>query len=127
VLLVDDNPDMLRLLSSMLAKDFEVLAAVQDGEEVLEKCQQLKPDLVILDISMGRVSGLEVARVLRKNGYISPIVFLTVHQEADFVKAAFFCGGTAYVVKSHLTIDLIPAIKAALSGERFISPCLEHL
>jgi len=61
---------------------------------------------------------------LRNGGSHLPIVFLTVHQESDFVNAALASGGSAYVVKSHLANDLIPAIHAALSGELFISPCL---
>jgi DNA-binding NarL/FixJ family response regulator len=125
--LADDNPIMLHQVSAMLAKDFDIVAAVPDGETVLQKYQKLGPEVLILDISMGLVGGLEVARLLRENGNMSPIVFLTVHQEADFVKAAIACGGSAYVVKSHLTKDLVPAIKAALSGELFISPCVLHL
>ena len=73
---------------------------------------------------MGKIGGLEVARRLRKKGCTAPIVFLTVHEEGDFVTAALASGGTAYVVKSHLTNDLIPAIQSALAGELFISPCL---
>ncbi|MBZ5523108.1 MAG: response regulator transcription factor [Acidobacteriia bacterium] len=127
LLLADDNPAMLRQVCAMLAKDFEIVAAVADGEAVLQKCRELKPQALILDISMGAVSGLEVARLLRGIGNIFPIVFLTVHQDADFVKAALACGGSAYVVKSHLTNDLIPAIRAALAGKLFVSPCFSQL
>ena len=64
---------------------------------------------------------------MRKRGIQTPIVFLTVHREADFLNAALAAGGTAYVVKSHMTTDLIPAIKAALRGEMFVSPSLIDL
>ena len=127
LLLADDNRAMLSHVSSFLAKDFHIVAAVTDGDAALHNYQERGPDLLVLDISMGKVGGLEVARRLRKKGSQTPIVFLTVHREADFVNAALSSGGTAYVVKSHMTQDLIPAIKAALAGEMFVSPCLVEL
>lgn len=126
MLLADDNQAVLGHVSDFLAKDFHIVAAVTDGESALHTYQEQKPDALILDISMGKIGGLEVARRLRKKGCNAPIVFLTVHEEADFVSAALACGGSAYVVKSHMTKDLIPAIQAALSGELFISPCVAH-
>ena len=127
LLLADDNPAMLSHVSGFLAKDFHIVAAVTDGDAVLRNHEKSSPDLLVLDISMGKVGGLEVARMLRNRGCQTPIVFLTVHREADFLNAALASGGTAYVVKSHMTHDLIPAIKAALSGEMFVSPCLVEL
>lgn len=127
LLLADDNPAMLNHVSGFLAKDFHIIATVTDGEAALRLYEESSPDLLVLDISMGKVGGLEVARKLRKTGCQTPIVFLTVHREADFVNAALSSGGTAYVVKSHMTHDLIPAIKAALYGEMFVSPCLVEL
>lgn len=127
LLLADDNPAMLSRVSGFLAKDFHIVAAVTDGDAALRDHEENSPDLLVLDISMGKVGGLEVARMLRKRGCQTPIVFLTVHREADFLNAALASGGTAYVVKSHMTHDLVPAIKAALSGEMFVSPCLVEL
>ena len=127
LLLADDNPAMLNHVSGFLANDFHIVAAVTDGDAALRNYDASSPDLLVLDISMGKIGGLEVARRLRKRGCQTPIVFLTVHREADFVNAALGAGGKAYVVKSHLTHDLIPAIKAALSGEMFVSPCLVEL
>lgn len=126
LLLADDNQAVLNHVSAFLSKDFNVLAAVTNGEAALRNYQERKPDAIVLDISMGKIGGLEVARLLRKKGCTAPIVFLTVHEEADFVNAALASGGTAYVVKSHLTNDLIPAIQSALSGKLFISPCLSN-
>lgn len=126
LVLADDNQAMLSHVSDFLAKDFNIVAAVTDGESALQTYQERSPDALILDISMGKIGGLEVARLLRKKGSNAPIVFLTVHEEADFVSAALASGGSAYVVKSHMTKDLIPAIQAALSGKLFISPCVSH-
>ena len=127
LLLADDNPAMLNHVSGFLAKDFHIVAAVTDGDAALRLYEESKPDLLVLDISMGKTGGLAVARMLRQKGCQAPIVFLTVHREADFVNAALSAGGTAYVVKSHLTHELMPAIKAALSGEMFVSPSLVEL
>lgn len=126
LLLADDNQDVLSHVSAFLSKDFNVLAAVTDGESAVRSYEESHPDALILDISMGKIGGLEVARLLRKKGCTAPIVFLTVHEDGDFVTTAFSSGGTAYVVKSHMAKDLIPAIQTALSGELFISPCLLH-
>jgi len=127
LLLADDNTAVLKHVSGFLANDFDVAAVFTDGQAVLDSYREQRPDLFVLDISMGRMSGLDVARRLRKSGSESPIVFLSVHREADFVNAALGAGGSAYVVKSHMTKDLIPAIRAALAGEMFVSPSLVEL
>lgn len=124
VLLADDNPAVLQHVSALLADDYNVVAALPDGESALRKVIELKADVLILDISMGKMSGLDVARSLRDQGFTPNLIFLTVHRESDFVKAAMACGASGYVIKSHLISDLIPAIKATLAGNLFLSPCL---
>ncbi len=127
VLLADDNPAMLQHASRMLTNEFDVVGAVLDGESVLRHYQHVHPDVVVLDISMGEVSGLDVARQLVRLGYAAKIVFLTVHEEQEFVCAAFAAGGAAYVVKSHMNSDLLPAVNAALEGRVFISSHLQQV
>lgn len=127
VLLADDNPAILQHASRLLADEFDVVGAVLDGESVLRHCLHVKPDVVVLDISMGGLSGLDVARRMVELGHQAKIVFLTVHEEQDFVCAAFAAGGTAYVVKSHLNADLPNAIRAALDGKVFISAPLQRV
>lgn len=126
VLVVDDNPAVLSHVSELLAEDFDVVAAISDGESAVLKYLELKPDVLIVDISMGKVSGFDVARTLREQGYSPHLIFLTVHREPDFFRAAIACGALGYVIKSHLINDLIPAIKTTLSGNVFFSPCLLH-
>ena len=126
VLLADDNPDILEHARAVLDPEFEVIGAVHDGESVLQDFERIKPDVVILDISMGNVSGLEVARRLLHMGHRTTIVFLTVHEEAEFICAAFGAGAAGYVVKSRLNSDLIDAIHASLAGRIFVSPSLQH-
>ena len=126
VLIADDNPEILQHASQLLEPEFEVVGAFSDGESVLRDFERTKPDVVILDISMGGVSGLDVARRLLQMGHQARVIFLTVHDEAEFICAAFGAGGAAYVVKSRLNSDLVDALHAALAGRIFVSPCLQH-
>jgi DNA-binding NarL/FixJ family response regulator len=126
VLLADDNRPVLQHVSKMLesATDFRVVAAVSDGKAVVRECLSRRPDIVVLDISMGDTSGIDVATQLRDEGCPSKIVFLTVHQDPDFLNAAMGAGGRGYVVKSRLSTDLISALNAAMSDKMFVSPCM---
>jgi DNA-binding NarL/FixJ family response regulator len=126
VLLVDDNPAIINHVRRLLGKSqrYEVVGAVNDGEAVLHEFSRLRPDVIVLDISMGEMSGIDVARNLLDSGCKSKIVFLTVHEDSDFMNAAIGAGGSAYVVKSRVSMDLVSAIDAALSGKLFISPSM---
>lgn len=128
VLLADDNSAVLDHVSKLLEKDkqYKVVAAVSDGVGVLREYDRLRPDVIVLDISMGELSGIDVARQLRDSGSPSKIVFLTVHEDTDFVNAALGAGGSAYVVKSRLGADLLSAIDAVLSGKLFVSASLMY-
>jgi len=124
ILLADDNTTVLDHVTRMLEKDYDIVAAVTDGATALCKCALLHPDVVILDISMGEPSGIDVARRLRDSDSNSKIVFLTIHEDPDFVSAALGAGGSAYVVKSRMSMDLRSAIHAVLSEKLFVSPSL---
>ncbi len=126
VLLADVNWDILQHATHLLESEFDVVGGVRDGESILGDYERLEPDVVILDISLGKLSGLEVARRLRDMGHQARIVFLTVHEESEFVCAAFGAGAAAYVVKSRLNSDLVDAVRAALAGRIFVSPSLQH-
>jgi DNA-binding NarL/FixJ family response regulator len=122
ILLADDNLAVLDYVRKMLEKDYEIVGVLHDGESVLQDWPRLRPNLILLDISMGDANGIEIARRLRSSGCNSQIVFLTIHQDPEFVKAALEAGGAGYVVKSRMCRDLGLAIDAALSGKRFVSP-----
>jgi DNA-binding NarL/FixJ family response regulator len=126
ILLADDNSRILGHVAKMLEKekDYKVVAAISDGATVVRNSLQLKPDVIILDISMGETSGIDIARLLRDSGCSAKIVFLTVHEDADYLKAAIGAGGSAYVVKPRLSLDLLSAIKAVLSNKLFVSASL---
>ncbi len=128
ILLADDNPAILEHVRGVLEKEkqYRVIAAVSDGAAVLRECARRRPDVVVLDISMGELSGMDVASRLRERGYACKIVFLTVHEDSDFLNAALGAGGSAYVVKSRLSMDLLPAIRAVLSDKLFVSSSLMY-
>ena len=121
LLLADDNPALLATLIEMLKPAYRVAAALGNGASVLEKVSGLCPDLVILDISLGDLTGFEVARRLKEMGCPAKIIFLSVHEDIDFVNAAFELGACGYVFKSRITTDLAEAIDTVFKGGQFAS------
>jgi DNA-binding NarL/FixJ family response regulator len=126
LLLADDNSAVLTHVSKMLEKEknYQIVGALTDGATVVRECLRLRPNVIILDISLGELSGIDVARRLRDSGCTAEIIFLTVHEDVDYLSAAMSTGASAYVVKSRLGMDLISAIKAALSNKLFVSASL---
>lgn len=126
IILADDNSAVLAHVSRMLEKkkDYKVVAALSEGASIVRECLRLRPDIIILDISMGSMSGIDVARKLRDSGCRARIIFLTVHEDADYMNAALGAGGSAYIVKSRLSLDLMSAISAVLSNKLFVSASL---
>jgi DNA-binding NarL/FixJ family response regulator len=126
ILLADDNSAVLDQVSRVLSKRYEIIGTLRDGQTVVKECLRLKPDVVILDISIGDVSGIDLARELANSGCRSKVVFLTVHEDYDFVKAAIGSGAQAYVVKSRLSADLVSGVEAAMTEKLFVSPNLMY-
>jgi len=121
LLLADDHPAVLDYLIDMLSPDFDIVGAVGDGQAAHEMAIMLRPDAVVFDISMPVLTGLEAAARLATSAQPPCVVFLTVHQDRDFIEAAFNAGALGYVLKSRLASDLIPAIHEALAGRTFLS------
>lgn len=105
-----------------LEPEFDVIASVANGQAAVEAGARLAPDVLVLDISMPVLDGLQAARKIRTSGSDVPIVFLTVHEDSDFAEAAFAAGAQGYVVKSRFATDLVHAVREALAGRRFVSP-----
>lgn len=124
VLLADDSPSMLQAARGILEPEFQIVGTVDDGQAVLEAMESLKPDVLILDISMGVMNGLEAARLLTRIGSKAKIVFLTVHHDREFVEEAFSAGALGYVIKPRLGSDLLVAVRQAMIGHTFVSPDL---
>jgi DNA-binding NarL/FixJ family response regulator len=122
VLLLDDHPAVLRQVAELLPARFEVVASLRDAAALPNAMERHQPDLVVLDITLPGVSGIELASRLRSAGRPPKVVFLTVHDDADYARAGLAAGGSGYVVKARLATDLVPALEAALEGRRFVSP-----
>jgi DNA-binding NarL/FixJ family response regulator len=126
VLLADDHPGFPGLVASLLEPTFEVVGRVADGRSLFEAAMKLKPDVIVTDICMPVLNGLEAADLLKKSGCVAKIVFLSVHSEPDFVQAGLSAGALGYVVKPRVGTELVPAIREALAGKIFISPGLSR-
>jgi DNA-binding NarL/FixJ family response regulator len=122
VLLVDDNEAMLARTAAVLAGDCLVVAAARNGRDALAAASTLAPDVIVLDISMPGMTGIELAARLRDAGSKAALVFLTVHDDEELILAARNAGGTGYVVKPRLGVDLLYAVQEACAGRPFVSP-----
>jgi DNA-binding NarL/FixJ family response regulator len=121
LIVADDNPRVFEQLVLMLGREFDLVAHASTGREAMDAAIRFVPDALVLDISMPVLNGLRVAEQLRQRGCQIPVVFLTVHEDEEYVRAAREAGGLGYVLKSHMASDLVPAIKAALDGIPFVS------
>lgn len=124
ILLADDHKPLLEATAKALASVFDVVGMANDGQELISKALLLTPDVIVLDITMPVMTGIEAVHRLRKAGLAAQFVFLTIHSEDEFMRACLAEGALGYVTKAHIKEDLIPAIRAALAGKLFISPAL---
>jgi DNA-binding NarL/FixJ family response regulator len=104
----------------LLAPHFDVVGTASDGGTLVSEALRLKPDVIVVDITMPVLSGIDAVKKLREMGSSARIVFLTIHSEDEFVSACRAEGAFGYVLKSKMKAQLIPAIRAALAGEFYI-------
>ena len=126
VLLADDHGAFLESVSRLLAPAFDVVGRAGDGREALDLARRLRPDVVVLDVSMPKLGGFQTLAQLRRDGPDTRVVFLTMHRGDEFVTAAINAGADGYVLKSRVHLDLIGAIGSALAGRLFV-PSLTSL
>lgn len=124
VFLADDQEEVLNSVALILEREFQIVGTAENGMRVLQLVPSLSPDVVVLDISMPVVNGIEAATVLRDSGSRAGVVFLTMHADPEFVAAAMSTGALGYVLKPCLATDLVPAIWSALEGHTFVSPSI---
>lgn len=125
ILLADDQHEILNEITLILSQEFCVIGTVNDGGDAVEMTMSLNPDVLVLDISMPLVNGIEVAFRLKKLGSPTRIIFLTVHADHDFMDAAFSAGALGYVLKTSIATDLVTAIWAATQDRIFVSPSMQ--
>ena len=124
VLLADDHEAMLDQVKGLLEKEFQVVGTARDGQAALDAVAELNPDVLILDISMPVLSGMQAAVQLKQKKSEVRIVFLTVHDDLDFAREALATGALGYVTKPRMATDLLVAIKEVLAGRSFVSPSI---
>lgn len=124
VLLADDHKIVLEGLKSLLEDQFEIVATVQDGRKLLEKVKELRPDVIVVDITMPLLNGIDAVRQVRKGGSKVKVVVLTMHQDAMYAKEAFDAGASGFVLKHSASSELVTAIDEALKDNTFISPAI---
>ena len=129
VLVVDDVELWQTFVHMHLDKEpnLHVIGVATDGLDAVRKAEELRPDLILLDISLPGLNGFEVARQIRKVAATSTILFLSGESDPDVVRHAFSAGGLGYVLKSDAARDLIAGIESVLFGRRFVSSSLRDL
>ena len=126
ILVADDHAGVRELVEGMLEPTFEVIGTVDNGKALVETARRLQPDVIITDISMPILSGIEAAKQLKESGSRAKVIFLTVHSDPDFVRACLNVGASGYVVKLRVDSDLLLAVGEALAGRIFVSPTNHH-
>ena len=125
VLLVDDNRDMLSDLRDELSAEFEIAGTTDNGEEAVRQILRLDPDVLVLDLNMPVMNGLQVASLVHEKHQRTKILFLTIHEEPEYISAAFSAGACGYVTKRRLASDLPLAIREVYDGRNFLYPSLQ--
>jgi DNA-binding NarL/FixJ family response regulator len=124
VLLADDHLVVSEGLKQLLAEDFELVGAVQDGRALVAAAKKLRPDVIVADITMPHLNGIDAMAQLRKDNAQIKVVFLTMHHDPAYARRALEAGASGFVVKHSAPAELVMAIQAALKGQTFITPAL---
>jgi DNA-binding NarL/FixJ family response regulator len=126
IVIVDDYEPWRRFERCNVSaqENFQIVGEAADGDEAIQKSQELQPDIILLDISLPTINGIDAARKIAEVAPKSKIIFVTENLSPDIAEKALTTGATGFVIKSDAARELLPAIKAALEGKRFISASL---
>src|SRR5262245_1737789 len=114
LLVVDDNDSIVDLVTILVREEYEIVGTARDGGAAIEGAIHLQPDVIVLDLSIPTLNGLQVARRLRANNHFAPIVLLTMVEDAELVRMAHAEGVLGYVSKRRMQSDLVPALRCVL-------------
>ena len=124
VLLADDHLLVAEALKSLLTPEFELVGVVGDGRALLEAALRLRPDVIVADITMPQLNGIDALVQLRQLGSKAPVVFLTMHRDVAFARRALEAGSAGFVLKHSAPSELVTALHAALEGQTYLTPQL---
>ena len=124
ILLADDHRIVAEGLKSLLSQEFELAGMVEDGRALVEAAKRLHPDVIVADVAMPHMNGLEALAQLKKLDPSVKVVFLTMHQEVEYARRAIEGGAAGFVLKHSAPAELVAAIRAALAGKTYITPTL---
>jgi DNA-binding NarL/FixJ family response regulator len=122
VLIAEDHQEMRENIMRFLGPEFEVVGAVGDGQALIDEAIRIGPDVLLVDISMPQLNGIEAVTQLRKQGSTATVIFLTVEEDPNWVRAALRAGALGYVIKMCMAAELSTAIRDACAGRIFVSP-----
>ncbi len=124
VLLADDHRMVAEGLKGLLGDEFELVGIVEDGRALVDSARELRPDVIVADISMPQLNGLDALVLLKRDNADVRVVFLTMHRDAAYARRALEAGASGYVLKHSAPAELVLAVRAALQGRTFITPDL---
>ena len=124
ILIADDHQLVAEACKSLLEPEFQVVGVVTDGRSLIKSAQSLKPDVILLDIAMPHLNGLDAAEQIRQKLPSAKLVFLTMNTAADIAAEAFRRGASAYVLKHSAAEELVTAIRKVVRGESYLSPLI---
>lgn len=124
VLLADDHRMVAEGLKSLLAAEFDLVAIVEDGRAMIEAAKKLQPDVIITDITMPQLNGIDALAQLKKADPFVKVVFLTMHHDVAYARRALESGASGFILKHSAPAELVMAVRAALDGKTFITPAL---
>jgi DNA-binding NarL/FixJ family response regulator len=122
VLLADDHLLVAEALRSLLAPEFDLVGVVEDGRALVEAAARLRPDVIVADVTMPHLNGIDALVQLRQRGDGVPVVFLTMHRDASFARRALDAGASGFVLKHSAPAELLLAMRAALDGKTYLTP-----
>jgi DNA-binding NarL/FixJ family response regulator len=124
VLIADDHRILAEGLRSLLEPEFEVVGLVADGRELVAGVKQLRPDVIVADVAMPSLNGIEAAARLRELGVRTPVVFLTMHNDVAYARRAMQAGAAGFVLKHSAADELVTAVREALHGRTYVTPLI---
>ena len=122
VLLADDHLLVAEALKSLLTPEFDLVGVVEDGRALVAAAKELRPDVIVADVTMPQLNGIDALIQLRQGGDQVPVVFLTMHRDTAFARRALEAGAAGFVLKHSASVELIAALRAALQGKTYLTP-----